>query len=280
MSQFLTLDVETANPDYSSICQIGIVCFENGKETKHYNFLINPKTYFDPHNEHIHGITSQTIQDKPCFSEIHAELSAILNNKIVITHSTFDQSALKKACAKYNLPLINSIWLDSTRVVRRTWQQFADRGYGLANVAEFLKIKFKHHDAVEDARVAGLILLSAINHLNIEFNEIFSIVNQSINRIEDISIIVDESSEISGQIICFTGSLSMDRQSATHLAIKAGATVIDGVTKKLTLLVVGLQTQTIGDKSNKHIKAEKLILDGHDIRIISEENFIHLIQRK
>ncbi len=69
---------------------------------------------------------------------------------------------------------------------------------------------------------------------------------------------IDDSTEISGQVVCFTGALSIDRQTATRIATRAGATVIDGVNKKLTLLVVGLQTQTIGDKSSKHIKAEDL----------------------
>lgn len=42
--------------------------------------------------------------------------------------------------------------LDSAMIVRRAWpEQFGQRGWGLANVAIFLGIRFRHHDALEDA---------------------------------------------------------------------------------------------------------------------------------
>ena len=39
---------------------------------------------------------------------------------------------------------------------------FSQVGYGLSNVAERLGVDFQHHDALEDARAAGEILLRAI----------------------------------------------------------------------------------------------------------------------
>jgi len=48
--RFVAIDVETANPDYSSICQIGVALFENGIITKTWATLINPEDYFDPIN--------------------------------------------------------------------------------------------------------------------------------------------------------------------------------------------------------------------------------------
>ena len=48
--KYLALDVETANADYSSICQIGIAEFENGKVIDKWSSFINPESYFDPFN--------------------------------------------------------------------------------------------------------------------------------------------------------------------------------------------------------------------------------------
>ena len=54
-------------------------------------------------------------------------------------------------------------WLDTLQVARRTWDGFReDGGYGLANLARAFGILFKHHDAAEDARAAGLVMLRAI----------------------------------------------------------------------------------------------------------------------
>lgn len=41
----------------SSICQIGIVTFEDGKEVDAEVRLVDPQDYFDPYNVAIHGIT-------------------------------------------------------------------------------------------------------------------------------------------------------------------------------------------------------------------------------
>jgi DNA polymerase III subunit epsilon len=55
--RFVVVDLETANPQMSSICAIGIVTFENGKEVDAEMLLVNPQDYFDPYNVAIHGIT-------------------------------------------------------------------------------------------------------------------------------------------------------------------------------------------------------------------------------
>ena len=57
---FLAVDVETANADYSSICQIGIAKFVDGELIERWVSLINPETYFDPFNTSIHGISEKT----------------------------------------------------------------------------------------------------------------------------------------------------------------------------------------------------------------------------
>ena len=53
---FISVDVETANPDHASICQIGIVCFRQGQQAEQWESLVNPEDYFDEMNVFIHGI--------------------------------------------------------------------------------------------------------------------------------------------------------------------------------------------------------------------------------
>ena len=50
MSKFYTLDVETANADYSSICQIGIAEFSNGELayiTKRFDYSLDNNIKYD-----------------------------------------------------------------------------------------------------------------------------------------------------------------------------------------------------------------------------------------
>jgi DNA polymerase-3 subunit epsilon len=69
---------------------------------------------------------------------------------------------MRRACAKYGGTVPGCSWLDTARVARRTWESVGRKGYGLANLAKMLDIEFHHHDALEDAKTAGLILCAAI----------------------------------------------------------------------------------------------------------------------
>lgn len=57
MPSFVAIDVETANADMASICQIGAAVFERGEMVDHWSSLVDPNDYFDPVNVSIHGIT-------------------------------------------------------------------------------------------------------------------------------------------------------------------------------------------------------------------------------
>lgn len=53
---FIALDFETANADLSSICQVGLVAFRDGKVADTYTTLVDPEDHFDSMNISIHGI--------------------------------------------------------------------------------------------------------------------------------------------------------------------------------------------------------------------------------
>ena len=57
---------------------------------------------------------------------------------------------------------IDTTWLDSARVARRSWEECAWKGYGLSNVCEIIGYKFKHHDALEDAKASGQVMIATI----------------------------------------------------------------------------------------------------------------------
>ncbi len=276
---FVSLDVETANPNMRSICQIGLVQFENGKEVRCESVLVNPKTWFDPYNVAIHGIDEDTVRGAKVFSELHEWLHSWTAGKIVVSHTHFDRVALAQACSAYSRPALDCTWLDSARVTRRAWPQFSRSGYGLSNVAAHCGITFKHHDALEDARAAGLVLLRAIEETGHDITEWLKRANRAISSGEAIRRTGDGDGALTGEAIVFTGALQIIRREAADRAAEAGADVLPGVTKKTTMLVVGDQdiAKLNGhEKSSKHMKAEALIADGHPIRIIGETDFMAL----
>ena len=138
--KYYSLDVETANPDQSSICQIGLALSDNGEIIKSWNWLINPEDYFDYFNTEIHGITEEDVVVKPTFSEVYETLKKTISDCIVIHHTAFDKVAINSVCNKYNLEPINISWVDSARVVRRVYPEFRSRGYGLGNLLNILEL--------------------------------------------------------------------------------------------------------------------------------------------
>jgi len=275
---FVAVDVETANPDLSSICQIAIVAFKDGSVSSSWQSLVDPQDYFDSWNIAIHGISEITVLGAPVISALATELSSRLAGAIVACHTAFDRVALSRAFDKHSLPPIESRWLDTARVVRRTWPQFAQRGSGLANIAGFLGLVFQHHVAEEDARVAGEILLRAVTESGVGIDtwlhNSMGPVGGSIAREGAVD------GPLYGETIVFTGALSVPRREAATLAAAIGCAVGEGVTGSTTILVVGDQDiRKLGGhvKSSKHRKAEALIRTGQEIRIVVESDFRRLV---
>ncbi|MGA3327076.1 MAG: exonuclease domain-containing protein [Terriglobia bacterium] len=279
---FITVDVETANPDLASICQVGLVAFQDGAVSGSWQSLVNPEDYFDGMNVSIHGIDEASVKGAPTFPQIRDLIAGRLAGKIVASHTSFDRVALARVVEKYGLEQIECIWLDTARVVRRAWPEFSQRGYGLGNVAGKLGIEFVHHNAQEDARAAGEILLHAIKVTGLTVQDWLARVKRPINLGQLSSIAVEGNPEgpLFGEVIVFTGALTIPRREAAELAAVAGCQVTASVSKTTTLLIAGDQDirKLAGhEKSSKHRKAEEMIAAGQHIRILGESDFRRLI---
>lgn len=279
--KYVIVDIETANPNITSICQIAIVTYENGQITDQWHTLINPKTDFHYMNVAIHGIDERTVRNAPTLSDVADTIKAKFADNLICSYGAFDRSSLTRI-----FPELSNQWLDIVRVVRRSWnQEFAKYGYGLASMASTLKIKqANHHDALDDVLVAGEILLKALEDSQKDLDFWLDRVRKPIDldnyqkahgKLEG-----NPEGELHGETIVFTGELSIPRAKAAELAAQAGCNVATSVSKKVTLLVIGEQdlTKLNGKElSSKEIKARELIEKGHPIQLLSEKDFYHLI---
>ena len=166
---FVVIDVETACSRVSSICQVGIVGFRDGREIFEYETLVDPRDEFNVFNTRIHGITEQHVTGKPCFGDIHGIVDGHLSGRTTVAHSYFDKGALAAACRIHDRPPIETVWLDSVRVAQRAWPDLAS--HRLGGLAQYLGIAHKHHDALSDARAAGWVIVKAIDHPGIALDE-------------------------------------------------------------------------------------------------------------
>lgn len=283
---FVAIDIETANADLASICQIGLVGYADNQLSQEWKTYIDPEDYFDPINVSVHGIDEMTVSGAPTFPQVYEELSSILRGRVAVCHTHFDRVALNQAANRYDLQSLKCRWLDSARVARRTWKECAWHGYGIANVCRIIGYNFQHHDALEDAKACAQVLLAANRMTDLDIDGWMQRVTQPIDPKasgsgRSIAQDGNPEGELFGEVMVFTGTLEIPRREAAKLAAEIGCQVTSGVTQKTTMLVVGDQDikRLAGQKkSSKHRKAETLIAKGQPIRILGESAFKQLVQ--
>lgn len=278
MITFNAIDVETANEDCSSICQVGIVHVRDGGIEDEWGTLINPRVQFKPWNVRIHGIDEERVRNAPSFPQIYDEVRRRVQGSVLVSHGGIDCTALNRASEKYRLEELNATWLNSMSVAQRAWPSRGKRGYGLKNLAADLNISLrKHHDALEDAKAAAKIMVEACEESKLDIQGWIQKLEQSRTRSSAKRSSLKREGCIGaplfGETVVFTGdfmdSYGITKAEAADLAAEVGCNVHDDITKKsATMLVVGM----IEHKTGKYQKAERF-----GIKILLAEEFFSLI---
>jgi DNA polymerase III subunit epsilon len=277
---FVALDVETANADMTSICQVGFARFESGVLVHEWKSYVDPEDYFDAVNVSVHGIDEDAVRGAPKLTGIAPLLCEHLTSRVIVCHTHFDRVSIHQSFLKYGICVPSCTWLDSARVARRAWQEFAHSGYGLRNLCDALGYEFVHHDALEDAKASAHVLLAAITKTGLDLDGWIRRVEQPIAERVGIAREGNQEGALYGEVLVFTGALIIPRREAADMVAAMGCAVADAVNKKTTMLVVGDQDirKLAGqEKSTKHRKAEDLILKGQSIRIFRETDFKELV---
>lgn len=158
IADFTAIDFETATYERSSICQVGLVRFENGVIVKEFNSLIKPpgNLYYDNLID-VHGITPDDTENAPTFDQIWPEIIEYIKFTDVVAHNgfSFDFQCLDKTLAFYQLEVPQYFKFCTYKIYKNN----------LAALAKTYGIPLNHHDALSDARACGeLFILHLINN--------------------------------------------------------------------------------------------------------------------
>jgi len=268
---FVVVDVETACSRVSSICQIGIVGFRNGVEVFEYETLVDPLDRFSSFNTRIHGITCDHVLGAPTFGDVHAAIDGHLGGRITVAHSFFDKGALGAACAIHERAVIETTWLDSVRVAKRAWPELSS--HRLNVLTKFLGVRHKHHDALSDARAAGMVIIRAIEHTGVGLAGWLSPAPGRRNPAPKAA----DTGPLKGERVVILGA-ARDGGLARCLAA-AGARVMASVGTTTTKLIIS-NDQPFGRFVTAHAdhrRAEELRQGGATIEIIAEEDLRYIL---
>ena len=279
---FVAIDVETANNDITSLCQIGIASYANGKLVNEWSSLINPQADFGHFNIKIHGIQPHDVKNSPTFSDVYQQIAKLLSNKYVVSHTFFDRTAINNSIQKHGLPPIQNKWIDTVKVARKTWGHIPLASYGLANVCQFIAFKFNHHDALEDAKACGAIMSAALLDTDTKPADWYTPPTpkkpKPKNKKPNFPT-PNPQGKLIGHTIAFTGKLSVTRTKAAQLAANQGCIISKYIQWHTNYLVIGSSTKNAVGKTSKQIQAESFNNQGHKILILTEQDFQNLIDR-
>ena len=280
---FNAIDVETANANRASICQIGLVQVVDGQVSDRWTTLVDPQECFDFWNVRIHGIDEEAVKGSPTMPQIREELRHRVRDSYLVSHTAFDRVAFDRAMEKYQLDQLQVTWLDSMTIGKIAWPE--NGKWSLKALAARLGVSFQHHDALEDARAVFEIVAQASRETGRDIADWAGVGSPTFKgeRRRSAAVkrdTVKEDGPLVGHLAVFTGALSMNRSEAADMAAEAGCRVSENVSRKTTLVVVGMRDrgfEALYGKSGKHRKAEKLIEQGFEIEILSEDDFLEMV---
>jgi len=307
VDEVLCLDVETANRNFSSICQIGVAKLREGGVHGVFDRLVNPNQPFDKKNVKTHGIREHDTASAPTFHEVFAELRVLLHEKIVFTWRRFDGQAIAAICADLGVAPPVCVWVDAHPLVYRNDPNL-NYSMRLEDVCKYHGITYTPHYAVSDAIATLKVVEKCLAEVSIikaiaSHSYRFRLEEQSVVRtndgeedgyFQDVIVRVSEehlasmpraidyqavkaktvkkdgvvSGAFVGQNVVITGDLSKERDDFAEEISLHGFTTQPNVTKKTTILIVG-------DKPGygKVSKAESYIERGQQILICGEDDF-------
>ena len=159
--RFAAIDFETANQRADSPCQLAVVVVDGGEICAEHCWLIRPKRlYFSPQCIAVHGILPEHVAQEKEWDTLWPAIHAALDGHVLVAHNAgFDLRVLRETMISYDLAIPDLEFTCTRLIARRSWP--GRSGYGLKPIADSLGFRFKHHDALEDARVCARILLAA-----------------------------------------------------------------------------------------------------------------------
>jgi len=151
---FVGVDVETANADWGSICQIGVVRVVDGMQVDSHEWLCQPPAgidHFDEGNIRIHGITPDMVTDAPDFATVFPEVVAYVADQVLVAHNAqFDLTAFSRACHATGTPVPH--WKFACSLAASRAAKLGITSHRLPVVAQHLGVELdKHREAVADA---------------------------------------------------------------------------------------------------------------------------------
>ena len=295
-TDYTIIDLETTGLDtrYDDIIEICCIKYRNNKEISRFSSLVKPTSRFidDDNNEYfvdefitkLTGITNEMLDSAPLFKDISKKVWDFLNGEIIVAHNAnFDINFLYDNFKNCSSDLIfNNNYVDTLRISRYLLPEL--KNHKLNTLMEHFGISNNQHRAEADCLNTYEILnklSSIVTANNINFKDFIKRYDLDLRTLSTTGEKINPEHIFFNKVCVFTGKLAnLSRREAAQLVTDIGGRCENSITKRTNFLIIGsfdYVSSVKNNKSSKMKKAEKLILEGQDLQVISENTFYDLI---
>lgn len=292
VSDYTVIDIETTgfDPRYDEIIEISAIRYRDDAEVDSFQALVRPYKIISEFITEKTGITNDMVRSASEISSVLPGFLDFIQDDILIGHNVhFDINFLYDVSLRCLSHKLQNDFIDTLRISRRLLRDLPNHQLDTLMKHFCIDARQFHRSMGDCGAAAGCYqgMKAYISDNAIDTKVLFSANTKKKRgvRASDIQTQVDEfdiDHPIYGRVCVFTGALEkMIRKEAMQLVIDLGGVNGDNVTSKTNYLILGNNDycSSIKDgKSRKQKKAEQLILEGQDLRIISENVFYDLVE--
>lgn len=290
---YIVLDLETTgyNPHFDEIIEVACIRYSGSEKIDSFHSYVQPTPYGDDSIHYVDdfitkltGITDDMLVTAPKFKDIANELYDYLGDSVIVGHNVnFDINFLYDNFLKCLGCEFKNDYLDTMRLSRIALPDLPH--HRLKDLKEYFSIDGVQHRALNDCQITHTVLSKLLDYIqenNVDLERYLHPKMFDLTSLTGDVTLNDPSNPLYGKHCVFTGKLQrFVRKDAAQIVCNIGGCCDNSVTKKTNFLIIGGldDIPLVKDgKSTKMKKAEKLILDGQDLKILSESTFYDLIE--
>ena len=294
--RYVVFDIETTGLGRHDdrIIEIAADEYTNGELTARYHTYVNPRRHIPNAITRLTGISDCDVCNAPTIDQVKDDVLRFFGKNPLVGHNikTFDVPFLE---AQFKCNISNRI-IDTLHLSRDSFPGLPN--YKLVTLDYVLDLGgTEHHRAENDIEVNNKLFVACANPKSykkrISDPEILRNIPEDFRPPMYPKIDIHDfhpsnpdcmpKTALTGKCVVFSGEFSRLPEEMYQIAVDAGATIKNQVSRKVDYLVLGLVDKRFADEngtSSKQRTAKKLKDEGHEIRIIKESKFLTLAAPK
>jgi len=290
-SDYVALDIETTglDPSVDEIIELAAIRVRDGVRSDAFGSLVRPTNRISGFITELTGITNDMVSGAPRVESILPQFCEFVGGDVIVGHNVnFDINFIYDNLMRCSYQAFGNDFIDLLRMARKVLPQLEN--HRLDTICRHFAVDTTaHHRGMKDCDMADECFRRYRELAAQRFGSADEFVRTFGHKVtaRDITAARDEFDEehpLFNEVCVFTGTLEgVGRREAMQAVVNAGGRCSDQVTKDTNYLIVGsleYSSNIRGNKSSKILKAEKYVLKGQDIKVISQSTFADLLNEQ